>query len=81
MVDRRWRRAELIQAGFAAEFVNRVAEMVRRNHYKRRMPVIAKLSQRTWTAISATPGIGGRRRLGGTGVSPVFRSPLPPGEG
>jgi NAD+ synthase len=47
MVDRRWRRAELIEAGFEAAFVNRVADMVRRNHYKRRMPVIAKLSQRT----------------------------------
>lgn len=47
MVDRRWRRADLLQAGFAAEFVDRVATMIRRNHYKRRMPVIAKLSQRT----------------------------------
>jgi NAD+ synthase len=47
LVDRRWRRAELLQAGFAAEFVDRVAGMIRRNHYKRRMPVIAKLSHRT----------------------------------
>jgi NAD+ synthase len=47
MVDRRWRRAELLAAGFAAEFVDRVATMIRRNHYKRRMPVIAKLSHRT----------------------------------
>jgi NAD+ synthase len=47
MVDRRWRRTELLQAGFAAEFVDRVTTLVRRNHYKRRMPVIAKLSQRT----------------------------------
>ena len=47
MVDRRWRRAELSQGGFDAEFVDRVAAIVRRNHYKRRMPVIAKLSQRT----------------------------------
>ena len=47
MVDRRWRRSELIRAGFAAEFVDRVATIVRRNHYKRRMPVIAKLSHRT----------------------------------
>ena len=47
MVDRRWRRAELVQAGFDPEFVDRVAGIVRRNHYKRRMPVIAKLSQRT----------------------------------
>ena len=47
MVDRRWRRAELIEAGFAPEFVDRVATLIRRNHYKRRMPVIAKLSART----------------------------------
>jgi len=47
MVDCRWRRAELIDAGFDADFVDRVADMVRRNHYKRRMPVIAKLSHRT----------------------------------
>jgi NAD+ synthase len=47
MVDRRWRRSELLQAGFDAEFVDRVATMIRRNHYKRRMPVIAKLSHRT----------------------------------
>jgi NAD+ synthase len=47
MVDRRWRRAELVRAGFAPEFVDRVATLVRRNHYKRRMPVIAKLSYRT----------------------------------
>lgn len=47
MVDRRWRRSELLQAGFEAEFVDRVATMIRRNHYKRRMPVIAKLSHRT----------------------------------
>jgi len=47
MVDRRWRRAELIRAGFAPEFVDRVATLIRRNHYKRRMPIIAKLSHRT----------------------------------
>ena len=37
----------LIDAGFSAELVDRVATLVRRNHYKRRMPVIAKLSFRT----------------------------------
>ena len=47
MVDRRWRKAELIRAGFEPKFVDRVATMIRRNHYKRRMPVIAKLSHRT----------------------------------
>lgn len=47
LVDHRWRRAELLGHGFAAEFVDRVAAIIRRNHYKRRVPVIAKLSQRT----------------------------------
>lgn len=47
MVDCRWRRSELVAHGFEATFVDRVAEMIRRNHYKRRMPVIAKLSPRT----------------------------------
>lgn len=47
LVDRRWRRAEVLAAGFRPEFVDRVATLVRRNHYKRRMPVIAKLSHRT----------------------------------
>jgi NAD+ synthase len=47
MVDRRWRRAELIRAGFDPAFIDRVATMIRRSHYKRRMPVIAKLSHRT----------------------------------
>jgi NAD+ synthase len=47
LVDRRWHRSELLQAGFPPEFVDRVSTMIRRNHYKRRMPVIAKLSHRT----------------------------------
>jgi len=47
LVDRRWRRSELLRAGFAPQFVERVTELIRRNQYKRRMPVIAKLSHRT----------------------------------
>jgi NAD+ synthase len=47
LVDRRWHRGDLLAAGFDPGFVERVLEMVRRNHYKRRMPVIAKLSHRT----------------------------------
>ncbi|MCE5267767.1 MAG: NAD+ synthase [Planctomycetaceae bacterium] len=47
LVDRRWRRAELVKAGFAPELIDRIATLIRRNHYKRRMPVIAKLSLRT----------------------------------
>lgn len=44
MVDRRWPRAELVEAGFDPGFVDRVAVMIRRSQYKRRMPVIARLS-------------------------------------
>jgi NAD+ synthase len=47
LVDRRYRRAELVAAGFAPEFVDRMTARIRRNQYKRRMPVIAKLSHRT----------------------------------
>src|SRR5438105_3666612 len=47
MVDRRLRPAELIEHGFDAQLVARIRELVRRNHYKRVMPLIAKLSLRT----------------------------------
>jgi NAD+ synthase len=47
LVDRRWQPAQLVQAGFDVEFVERVLRMIRRNQYKRRLPVIAKLTHRT----------------------------------
>jgi NAD+ synthase len=47
LVDRRWQADQLVRAGFAADFVERVSRLVRRNHYKRRLPIIAKLSERT----------------------------------
>ena len=47
MVDRRLRPAELIAAGFEAALVTRIREMVRRSHYKRVMPLVAKVSLRT----------------------------------
>jgi NAD+ synthase len=47
LVDRRWQPSQLVRAGFDAEFVERVLRMIRRNQYKRRMPVIAKLTHRT----------------------------------
>ena len=47
MVDCRWNAAELRAGGWDDAFVQQVMERVRRNHYKRRMPVIAKLSART----------------------------------
>src|SRR5262249_3205873 len=47
MVDLRYARAELWGAGFAEPFVRRVADMVRQSQFKRRLPVIAKISTRT----------------------------------
>lgn len=47
MVDRRLRPEELVGAGFDAALVQRIRELVRRSHYKRVMPLIAKLSLRT----------------------------------
>ena len=47
LVDQRYRPEECIEAGFDREFVNTVVARVRRNHYKRVLPPIAKLSNRT----------------------------------
>ena len=47
LVDERRTRAELRAMGFADEFVARVIRLVRDSQYKRRLPVIAKLSART----------------------------------
>ncbi|HEV2010305.1 MAG TPA: NAD+ synthase [Candidatus Limnocylindria bacterium] len=47
MVDRRARPAELIAAGFDAALIAKIRERIRRNHFKRVMPLIAKLSLRT----------------------------------
>jgi NAD+ synthase len=47
LVDRRLRPADLIAAGFDATLVHDIRERVRRSHYKRVMPLIAKVSLRT----------------------------------
>ncbi len=47
LVDRRWQPAQLVRAGFDAAFIERVLSIIRRNQYKRRLPVIAKLTERT----------------------------------
>ncbi|HVM98406.1 MAG TPA: NAD+ synthase [Candidatus Acidoferrales bacterium] len=47
MVDKRYSRAELYAAGFPEAFVKRVVDMVRNSQFKRRLPVIAKISDRT----------------------------------
>ena len=47
LVDERYSPADCVEAGFAEGFVHEVVEMVRRNHFKRVLPPIAKLSNRT----------------------------------
>lgn len=47
LVDQRYSPEECIAAGFEAGFVRRVVERVRRNHFKRLPPPIAKISNRT----------------------------------
>lgn len=47
MVDHRYSSENLIAAGFAEPFVQRVTAMVRGSQFKRRLPVIAKVSTRT----------------------------------
>jgi NAD+ synthase len=47
MLDERLDTAELVEAGYESAFVERVTEMIRRSQFKRRLPVIAKLSRRT----------------------------------
>lgn len=47
MVDQRATAEELQQAGFSTDFINTVYGKVQNSHFKRRLPVIAKLSNRT----------------------------------
>ncbi len=47
LVDERYRPEELIAAGFERQFVEDVTRVVQSMQYKRRPPIIAKLSQRT----------------------------------
>lgn len=47
MIDGRYSLPDCEQAGFAPEFVAAVAARVRRSQFKRAMPLIAKLSNRT----------------------------------
>ncbi|HYM50190.1 MAG TPA: NAD+ synthase [Candidatus Limnocylindrales bacterium] len=47
LVDRRYTVSELEEEGFDRRFIEQVLGMIRDNQYKRRLPVIAKLSSRT----------------------------------
>lgn len=47
MVDERYSRQELIEAGFPGPFIDEVTLRIMNSQFKRRLPVIAKVSQRT----------------------------------
>ncbi|MBK5274312.1 MAG: NAD+ synthase [Desulfuromonadales bacterium] len=47
MVDLRLTREELVATGFEAEFIDTIYRKIRNSHFKRRLPVIAKVSNRT----------------------------------
>jgi NAD+ synthase len=47
LIDERFKPEECVEAGFSEPFVHAVIERVRRNHFKRVMPPIAKISNRT----------------------------------
>jgi len=47
MVDQRLTRPELIDACFAGEFIDTIYRKIQNSHFKRRLPVIAKVSNRT----------------------------------
>ena len=47
MVDQRYGRAELIDTGFTPEFIDDIARRIQFSQFKRRLPVIAKVSHRT----------------------------------
>jgi len=47
LVDQRYSPEDCMEAGFAENFVRIVVERMRRNHFKRLLPPIAKLTNRT----------------------------------
>jgi NAD+ synthase len=47
LVDERFTPQECVEAGFAKSFVDEVVKRIRRNHFKRVMPPICKLNNRT----------------------------------
>ncbi len=47
MVDERRSDKELIAMNFTKHFIEQVRELIRKNQFKRRMPIIAKVSHRT----------------------------------
>lgn len=47
MVDKRLTKSELMLEGFKAEFIDAIYAKIQNSHFKRRLPIIAKVSNRT----------------------------------
>lgn len=47
MVDQRFTKQELVTDGFECDFVEKIYSKIQSSHFKRRLPVIAKVSNRT----------------------------------
>ncbi|RJP52518.1 MAG: NAD+ synthase [Anaerolineaceae bacterium] len=47
LIDQRYLPEECVEAGFDKSFVDKVVARIRRNQFKRMMPIIAKISNRT----------------------------------
>jgi NAD+ synthase len=47
LIDERCSHRELEDMGFEAAFIDRISRMVRQSQFKRRLPVIAKISARS----------------------------------
>jgi NAD+ synthase len=47
MIDERCSTAELADMGFAPDFIERISQTIRKSQFKRRLPVIAKISARS----------------------------------
>jgi NAD+ synthase len=47
LVDQRYRPEECVEAGYEEKFVRKVVELIRKNQFKRILPPIAKLTNRT----------------------------------
>jgi NAD+ synthase len=47
LIDERYHPSDCVEAGFEGDFVHTVVSRIRRNHFKRLTPPIAKLSNRT----------------------------------
>ncbi|MCK5330179.1 MAG: NAD(+) synthase, partial [Candidatus Marinimicrobia bacterium] len=47
MIDHRYSNDMLLDQGFAKEMINKIQQMIQTSQFKRRPPIIAKLSNRT----------------------------------